>query len=88
MFGEDGMSIYQYEFLYNHDYITDRNYLMFTGACILGYHSSQCKEIRNTIDAKFAETLTVINNIYQPCYHQKISNVPKALQSRRTVKAE
>lgn len=54
MFGGDGLSIYQYEFLYNHNYITDKSYTMFTGACILGYHSEACKDIRKTIDAKFA----------------------------------
>ena len=30
--------------------------------------------------------MTVINNIYQPCYHQKIDKVPKTLQSRRSKK--
>ena len=87
MFGGDGMSIYQYEFLYNHNYITDQDYLMLTGSCILGYHSSQCKALRKIADAKFAQTMTSINNIYKPCTHQVVPNLPQTLQSRRTVRA-
>lgn len=35
----DGMSIYQYEFLHNHAYITDGDYDFIRGACTLGYES-------------------------------------------------
>lgn len=83
MGGEDSKSIYQYEFLYNHNYITDQDYLMFTGACILGYHSSACEERRKIIDDKFATTMTSINNIYKPCTHQEIPYLPKVIQGRR-----
>ena len=83
-FGQDGMSIFQYEFLYHHNYIVDQDYLYLTGACILGYHSEACQDIRKIVDKKFENTLTVINNIYQPCYHQTLpEKVPKVLQSRR-----
>lgn len=39
MNGEDGMSIYQYEFLHAHAYMTDDDYMRITGACTLGYRS-------------------------------------------------
>lgn len=50
---EGSMSIYQYEFLYNHNYIVDVDYTLLTGRCTLGYASSGCKEIRDRVDAKF-----------------------------------
>lgn len=37
------MSLYQYEFLHNHGYITDNLYMQITGACTLGYGSGLCK---------------------------------------------
>lgn len=74
---EDSMSIYQYEFLYNHNYIVDKDYTMITGSCTLGYSSAGCKDIRKKVDAKFDQTLTVINNIYQPCTHQNIPYLPR-----------
>jgi len=73
---EDSMSIYQYEFLWYHNYIIDQDYQTITGSCTLGYTSSRCKDIRKIIDASFAKTQTVINNIYQPCYHQVIPYLP------------
>ena len=80
----DSMSIYQYEFLYNHNFITDKDYSYITGACILGYYSAGCKDIRNKVDKQFSATKTVINNIYQPCYNQKISSPQKyVLQGRK-----
>lgn len=80
------MSIYQYEFLYKHNYIVDKDYTMLTGRCIMGYGSDGCKEIRDQVDAKFDQTLTVINNIYQPCYHQEVPYLPTMLQGRRRFK--
>jgi Serine carboxypeptidase len=86
MNGEDGMSIYQYEFLHAHAYMTDDDYMRITGACTLGYRSPECIRLRGIADKKFDQTLTVINNIYQPCYHQVIpdSPIPKALQGRKS----
>ena len=60
---------------------------MYTGACIMGYASEGCKEIRQQIEKQFDAMLTVINNIYQPCYHQKIPYLPKILQGRKTIKS-
>jgi serine carboxypeptidase-like clade II len=85
--GEDGMSIYQYEFLYKHNYIVDQDYLLIEGRCTLGYGSEGCKEIRKIVDKKFGETLTQINNIYSPCSHQEIPYLPKVLQGRNSIKA-
>lgn len=64
--------------------MTDDEYMFITGSCTLGYGSAGCKKIRDVVDKKFSETMTVINNIYQPCYHQIIPNapVPKVLQGR------
>jgi hypothetical protein len=36
--GNDGMSIYQYEFLYNHKYMTEKDYSHMRAVCILGYN--------------------------------------------------
>ena len=82
--GQDSMSIYQYQYLNNHAYITDDDYQRITGACTLGYTSAECKRLRGIQDKKFDQTLTVVNNIYQPCYHQKIPTgpVPRFLQSK------
>jgi hypothetical protein len=79
------MSIYQYQYLNNHAYIIDEDYSRITGACTLGYNSAECKRLRAIQDKKFDATETVINNIYQPCYHQKIPSAspPKFLQNRR-----
>jgi len=50
----------------------------------MGYSSQACKDIRNKVDKQFYVTKTVINNIYQPCYNQKISSSQKyVLQGRR-----
>jgi hypothetical protein len=78
------MSIYQYQYLNNHAFIIDDDYMRITGACTLGYRSAECVRLRGIQDKKFADTMTVINNIYQPCYHQKIpfAPVPKVLQGR------
>lgn len=84
----DSMSIYQYEYLHKHGYLTDREYDMITGACTMGYHSQACAQLRNVSDTKFEKTLTVINNIYQPCYHQTIPFRPQtvSLQGRTSRK--
>jgi serine carboxypeptidase-like clade 2 len=84
--GEDTKSIYQYEYLHAHGYMTDYQYDMITGSCTLGFYSPGCKERRDISDALFAKTLTVINNIYQPCYHQKIPFAPQptTLQGRNS----
>lgn len=34
----DGMSMYQYEFLYEHTYLSDDEYMRLRGACALAYH--------------------------------------------------
>ena len=85
----DGLSIYQYEYLHAHNYVTDKDYQYIQGACTLGYGSDGCKAYRKNIDAQFAKTLTVINNIYQPCYHQVINDRPQVmgLQSRSKLRA-
>ncbi len=50
----------------------------------MGYSSKGCREIRNKVDKQFYATKTVVNNIYQPCYNQKISSTQKyVLQGRR-----
>lgn len=35
----NGMSMYQYEFLYKHAYIAEGDYDYMVAACALGYHS-------------------------------------------------
>ena len=35
----DGMSLYQYEFLYKHTYYSDQEYDLMRAVCTLGYHS-------------------------------------------------
>ncbi len=37
--GNHDMSIYQYEFLYKHTYMTERDYDHMRAACLLGYFS-------------------------------------------------
>lgn len=81
------MSIYQYEFLYKHNYIIDQDYLMITGACTLGYGSDGCKAIMKKVDGEFDKTLTSINNIYQPCFHQTVPYLPKYLQNTRKLRS-
>jgi hypothetical protein len=66
------LSIYQYEYLHNHGFITDGAYARIIGACTLGYRSSECVKIRNITDRAIEATNAVINNIYQPCYYQMI----------------
>lgn len=80
------MSIFQYEFLYHHNFITEKDYTYITGACTLGYGSSGCRDIRKKVDKQFAATKTVINNIYKPCYHQKIKSATKYLLQGRKMK--
>ena len=85
---ENSMSIYQYQFLYNHNYLTEKDYTYVTGSCTLGYRTAGCRQIRQLVDAKFDSTLSNINNIYQPCFHQKIPKSTRfQLQSkiRKTV---
>lgn len=84
----DGMSIYQYEFLYRHTYLTDQDYDHMRASCILGYHSAQCIALRKILDKKFEDTKTSILNIYSPCYYQtSSSNEEKVLrQSGRYTK--
>lgn len=77
------MSIYQYEFLHNHAYITDGDYDFIRATCTLGYGSEGCLKIRTKVNKFFESTNTVINNIYQPCYHQQIPTAaPKNIQGR------
>jgi len=91
-YSNDSMSIYQYEFLWYHNYINDQDYQTITGSCTLGYNSTGCLTIRKKVDGNFAKTQTVINNIYQPCYHQTIPFLPqnqaiKLQQGRKHVKS-
>lgn len=81
---DDSMSIYQYEYLHNHGYITDNDYLRITGACTLGYGGAECKRLRAIQDKAFDETETIINNIYEPCYHQVIPNADKSSLEARS----
>ena len=81
--GDSGMSLYQYEFLYNHAYISEDEHSFIKGACTLGYHSSHCAEIRKIVDKKFEDTKTSILNIYAPCYYQSNGNEFKLRQSGR-----
>lgn len=60
---------------------------MITGSCTLGYSSKGCRDIRKKVDAKFDQTLTVINNIYQACTHQNIPYLPRELQGRRNFRS-
>ena len=66
--GKEGTSIYQYEFLYEHSYYTERQYNNFKAVCLMGYNSTECIEIRKVLDDVFAKTRTSILNIYNPCY--------------------
>ena len=68
------LGIYQYENLYNHGYYTEDQYMQITGACILGYRSEACKEVRKIMDAKFYQTNTSMLNLYAKCLYQKINN--------------
>lgn len=49
----DGMSMFQYEFLYKHTYLNDREYEHVKAACTLGYHSESCQELRGKLDERF-----------------------------------
>lgn len=42
----DGMSLYQYEFLWKHAYFTDYEYDHVKARCSLGYDSTACQEYR------------------------------------------
>ncbi len=50
------------------------------GACWLAYHSTECGNIRNRLDLKFAETNTSLLNIYSKCYYGKATNSTKKYQ--------
>ncbi len=52
--------------------MTDKEYTVITGSCILGYYSDECRKIRKNIDSNFDRLMTNINNIYDICYHQII----------------
>lgn len=81
---EDSMSIYQYQQLYYHNYLTDKEYTDITGTCTLGYSSEECREIRKKIDKNFDKMMTNINNIYDICYHQTIG---ESLHKSRAVRS-
>jgi hypothetical protein len=36
---DDNLSIYQYEFLYEHGFYTKNDYDLMKASCIMGYHS-------------------------------------------------
>lgn len=68
------MSIYQYDYLHKHGYLTDRRHDNIRAACLLGYGSDECRRLRNITDREFDDTKTIINNIYEPCWYQTIPN--------------
>jgi len=74
---DSNVSIYQYEYLYNHGFYTESDYDDMRGACLLGYHSEACNEIRDRLDKKFAATNTSLLNIYLPCYYNKLNPTKK-----------
>ena len=81
--------MFQYEFLYNHGYYTDDQFMQLEGSCRMGYYSDQCKKIRDILDKKFGETRTSILNIYKPCYPKLIPETGKKIrQSGRWTKLE
>lgn len=72
---DSNVSIYQYEYLYNHGFYTEEEYDFMRGSCMMGYHSDGCNEIRDRLDKKFAATNTSLLNIYLPCYYNKIQKL-------------
>ena len=71
------MGIYQYENLYNHGYYTEDEYNHIQGACILGYNSRACQDIRRDMDRKFYATNTSMLNLYAKCLYQKVESAPE-----------
>lgn len=84
----DGMSMFQYEFLYKHAYLSDLDYTYVQAACTLGYHSENCIKIREVLDKKFEDSKTSILNIYSPCYFQTTNKTRKLKQSGRFAKVD
>jgi hypothetical protein len=76
------MGIYQYENLYNHGYYTETDYNNIRAACILGYHSQACKDVRKISDKKFYATNTSMLNLYAKCLYQKVK-MPEGKKSVR-----
>ena len=66
-------SIFQYKYLYNHGFLTEKEYDDMAGACTMGYTSPDCARIRKGLDEKFESFNTSIFNIYDRCYYQNLS---------------
>ena len=47
------MSIFQYEFLYKHTYLNEREWEHVQAACILGYYQEECIKVREHLDNRF-----------------------------------
>ena len=67
------LSIYQYENLHVHGWLTEHFWGLVQANCILGYYSPGCIEIRKTADRIFYQTNTSMLNLYKPCLYQKVS---------------
>ena len=79
----NSMSLYQYEFLYNHAYMDESEYDFIKAACSLGFNNTHCKELRNAYDEKFGKMKTSILNIYAKCYNSTSGNTHRIRQSGR-----
>lgn len=66
-------SIFQYKYLFNHGFYTEREYDDMAAACTMGYNSGQCQQVRKRLDDKFESFNTSIFNIYDTCYYQNLS---------------
>jgi len=66
-------SIYQYKYLYEHGFYTEREYDDMAGSCMMGYNGEYCQQIRKRLDDKFNTMNTSIFNIYDRCYYQNLS---------------
>lgn len=66
------LGIYQYEFLFLHGFITEKQFNMLKGTCWLGYHSAECSEVRAPIDKRFYASKTSMLNIYAQCMNQPV----------------
>ena len=73
--------MHQYEQLYNHGFMDQKTYDHIQAACILGYFSETCIELRAGYDEQFASYRTSIMNLYAPCYEEGNSTQKKVRQS-------
>jgi carboxypeptidase C (cathepsin A) len=70
------LGIYQYENLFNHGYYTEKEYDDIKAACIMGYKSKGCQDVRKIADKKFYATNTSMLNLYAKCLYQKVDVAP------------